>query len=222
MRLPLFKKNNRTPLDEIDVHSKKIKECTWVFQQAMECFSNKQCNSFDELRQDVTRLANESRAIKEQIHAHISGLKRSKINIHLLLTYLKYQSFIVDSIDRSLEWISFKPDVGMPQGIAKDFLLLVDSVIEPIEELVKLHDEARNLMVNHSAKNRKTVLKTIEAVSRLGLEARRMEERMKRKIFAASEDMLVLFHLIRLTDIIATVPRHTESAGDIIRAMAQP
>lgn len=222
MGFPLFKKNKSTPLDEIDVHSKKIKECIWAFQQAMECYSNKQCESFNEYHQDVIRLANEARAIKEQIHAHISGLKRSKINIHLLLSYLKYQSFVVDSVEMALEWMSYKPDFMIPQNLDKDFFLLVDSVIEPVEELVRLHGEARNLIAAHSSKNRKTALKTIESITRLGQEARRMEERLKRKIFSGVEDALVLFHLVRLTDIIGSMGRHAENASDIIRAMAQP
>lgn len=221
MRFSLSKKISRTPLDEIDMHSKKIKECTWAFQQAMECYSNKQCESLEEYHQDVIRLANESRAIKEQIHAHISGLKRSKINIHLLLSYLKYQSCVVDSVEQALEWMSFKPDFTIPQNIEKDFFLLIDSVIEPVEELVKLHEEARSLMTSHSAKHRKAVLKTIGDISRLGQDARRMEDRMKRKIFSGTQDMLTVFHLIRLADTIGSVPRHAESASDIIRAIAQ-
>lgn len=221
MRIPLISKVKRTPLDEIEAHTKKIKECTWAFQQALECHQSKKCETFEDHRQDVIRLVNEAHTLKNQICTQISGMKGSNLRVYLLLRYLKEQTRIVNAIESALEWMSFRSGALVPQNLEKDFFLLFDSVIDPIEELVKLVPEARKLLKSPSAKQRSLVVKIISGISNMEQEANRMEERLKRKIFSAMDDTAALYHLVRLTEIIASISDQAENAADIMRSIVK-
>ncbi|MBU1169216.1 MAG: DUF47 family protein [Proteobacteria bacterium] len=219
MRIPLISQPKRTPLDTVEVHIKKIKECTWAFQQALECHHSKKCESYEDHKNDVVRLANEAHSLKDQILSQISGMKRSHVTMFLLLSYLKEQSRIVRAVESALEWISFRSGVLVPEIIEKDFFLLFDSVIDPIEELVKLVTEARKLLITPSSKQRALVLKIISGISNMESEANRVEERLKRKIFSSIDNTAELYHLVRLTEIIASISDQAENSADIMRAI---
>ncbi|MBI4739169.1 DUF47 family protein, partial [Candidatus Woesearchaeota archaeon] len=60
-----------SPFEALLEHAEKIKECGWVFQQAVECYVSDQCEEFETLRQEVSKLENEADAIKRRIRGHI-------------------------------------------------------------------------------------------------------------------------------------------------------
>ncbi|GAB6093830.1 hypothetical protein JCM14469_00820 [Desulfatiferula olefinivorans] len=219
MRIPLISKNKRTPLDQIEDHTKKIKECTWAFQQALECFQNHRCESFEDFRQDVIRLAKEAHAQEGRIRSGVPGKPRTSMQAYLWLRLLKDQSRIVESLEAALEWMSFQKGFRVPDALEKDFFLLFDSVIDPIEELVKLIPGVRKHFKKPSAKHRSQVLKALEGISSMDQETRRLEERLKRKIFSTTDNPITLFHLIRLTEILASISSRADDSADLIRAL---
>lgn len=92
-------------------------------------------------------------------------------------------------------------------------------MIDPIEELVKLIPGIRKHFKQPSAKHLSQVLKALEAISTLDQEAGRLEERLKRKIFSTTDDPTALFHLIRLTEILASISDRADDSVDLIRAL---
>jgi uncharacterized protein Yka (UPF0111/DUF47 family) len=49
-----------SPFDGLLNHAKKVKECAWVFQQAIECHISSKCKTFEEFRQEVVKLESEA------------------------------------------------------------------------------------------------------------------------------------------------------------------
>lgn len=222
MRIPLISQFKRTPLDEIEGHTKKIKECTWAFQQALECHQSHACESFEEHRQIVVRLANEAHSLGSQIRSRLPDKTCSGVQAFLWLRLLKKQSRIVGALEAALEWMSFRKGLLVPEILEKDFFLLFDSVIDPIDELVKLIPEVRKQIKHPSAKQRNHVVKLVSGISDMEQETNRIEDRLKRKIFSSMDDPTALYHLIHLTEIIASISHQADDAGDMIRALLVP
>ena len=141
-----------SPFDGVQEHAEKVKECAWAFQQAMECYGSSQCTTFEQFRKDAIKLEREADAIKRRIRGHIPIGTLMPVDKFQLFRYLKEQDKVLDSVEDALDWISYRPEPGIPAELRKDFFLLVDAIIDPIEELTKMVVEARIYFKNYSEK----------------------------------------------------------------------
>jgi uncharacterized protein Yka (UPF0111/DUF47 family) len=98
-------------------------------------------------------------------------------------------------------------------------MLLVEAVMDPIEELSKMVNEARKYFSNFSDAQRIVVKDMIRSLRHYEHEADKLEDSVKEKIFNTIEDAVAVFHLVRLTEIIGSIADHAENAGDMMRAM---
>jgi hypothetical protein len=136
-----------------------------------------------------------------------------------LFRYLREQDKVLDAVEEALDWISFRKTPGIPELLEKDFMLLVDAVMDPIEELSKMVAEAREYFTNFSASQRNLVKDMIRTLRRQEHEIDKIEDNIKQKILNSSEDPVTVFHMVRLAEIIGSIADHAENAGDMMRAM---
>lgn len=219
MRIPFISIFITSPFDGLLEHAEKVKECAWAFQQAMECYASEQCMVLEEYRQEVTKLENEADAIKRRIRGHIPVGTRMPVSKFQLFLYLKEQDKVLDSVQDALDWLSYRVNPGFPEELKKDLFLLVDSVIEPIEELSRMVAEAKRYFDSYSDKQRNIVKDIIHNLRQKEHEADRIEDGLKFKIFSMEKDPVGIFHMVKLTEIIGSVADHAENAGDMMRAM---
>jgi uncharacterized protein Yka (UPF0111/DUF47 family) len=219
MRLPGLSRTKASSFKDIEDLAGKIKECTWAFQQALECLISKTCDSFDSLRMDVTRLVSEVQTIGNQTGTAITSSRKLPVKGQVLLAFLRELTRVTFSVEEALEWFSFRKQPVLPQELEKDFFLLFDSVIDPIEELVKIIIEARKYFKKPGDKQRASVLSLITGISKMKTESMKLEERVKRKIFSQVEDPVSVFHLVRLAEIISSISLRAENTGDLMRMM---
>jgi predicted phosphate transport protein (TIGR00153 family) len=208
-----------SPFDELQEHAEKVRECAWVFQQAIECHISDKCNAFEDYRQEVHKLENEADVIKRRIRGHIPMGTRMPVSDFQLFLYLKEQDKVLDSVEHALTWVSYRLDFGMPEDLKKDFSLLVDTVIEPIEELSRMVAEAKKYFDSYSDKQRNIVKEIIRNLRQREHEVDKMEDRLKLKTFSADIDPISVFHIVKLVETIGAVADHAENAGDMMRAM---
>ena len=219
MRIPLISLFITSPFDGLQEHAEKVKECAWAFQQAIECHIADKCLTFEDIRRDVIELESEADAIKRRIRGHIPKGTLLPVDKFQLFRYLREQDKVLDAVEDALDWISYRPDPGIPKEFEKDFFLLVDSVIEPIEELTKMVFEARKYFKNYSEKQRNVVKHIINNLRRQEHEADNLEDIIKEKVFNMKIDAVTVFHMIRLAETIGSIADHAENAGDMMRAM---
>ena len=219
MRLPFISIFLSSPFEDLLEHSEKVKECAWTFQQAIECFASDKCQEFDAYRQEVGNLESEADAIKRRIRGHIPKGTRMPVNKFELFMYLREQDKVLDTVHEALDWISYRAIVMTSEQIKKQLFLMVDSVIEPIEELNRMVAEAKKYFESYSEKQRKIVKSIISNLRQREHEADLLEDEFKIKIFSLETDPIGLFHLVRLAEIIGSIADHAENAGDMMRAM---
>jgi len=220
MRIPLLSFILKSPFNEgMNEHSEKVKECTWAFQQAVECFLSDKCDSFEKHRQEVIKVKSEADAIKRRIRGHFPRLGIMPINRYQLLMYLKEEDKILNAVERSLEWLSGKADPGIPEYLKKDIFLLVDSTIEPIEELSNMVIDAGRYFMNYSEKNRGKIKNSANSLREKKAEADRIGSAFTSKIFTLDSDPVTIFYMVKLVELIGSIAGHAENAGDRMQAM---
>jgi len=208
-----------SPFDGIQEHAEKVKECAWAFQQAIECHIAHKCGTFEEFRQDVIRMEREADTIKRRIRGHLPKGTLMSVDKFQLFMYLREQDSVLDAVEDALDWLSFRSEPGIPEKLHKDFFLLVDANIDPIEELSIMVSEARKYFKYFSEKQRTLVKDIIRNLRRQEHEADKVEAMIKAKTLNMKIDPVTIFHMIRLAEIIGSIADHAENAGDMMRAM---
>jgi hypothetical protein len=219
MRIPFFSIFISSPFDSLQEHAEKVKECSWAFQQAMECYASAKCETFEDHRREVIRFEHEADEIKRRIRGHLPKGAMLPIEKFQLFRYLREQDGVLDAVQESLKWLSFRADAGIPASLEKDLFLLVDAVIEPIEELANMVGEARKYFRNFSEKQRRKVKDIIRNLRQMEHDADQREHALIQKIFADETDPVAVFHLVRLAETIGSIADHAENTADMMRAM---
>ncbi len=219
MRLPFLEIFVTSPFEGIQEHAEKVQDCSWAFQEAIECHISHKCQRFDELHQEVIRLESEADTIKRRIRGHLPIGTLMPVSKFQLFRYLREQDGVLDAVEDALDWISFRVEAGIPVEVERDLRLLVDAVIDPIEELGKMVAEARKYFRSYEAKQRETVKNIIRTLRQQEHEADIIEDRIKRTLFTTNTDAVAVYHMVRLAEIIGSIADHAENAGDMMRAM---
>lgn len=219
MQIPFFSLFVTSPLEGLQKHAETVKECAWEFQQAMECHLSDRCNIIEEYRKEVNNLESEADAIKQNIRGKIPKGTRMPFSKFQLFMYLREQDKVIDSVEDALDWLSYRTNPGIPKELKGDFLLLVDIVIEPIEELSRMVAESKRYFDTYSDKQRNLVKNIINNLREREHIVDKMEARLKHKLFSIDTDPVTIFHMTRLIEIIGSIADHAENAGDMMRAM---
>ncbi len=219
MRIPFFSMFMASPFDDLQEHAEKVKECAQIFQQAMECHVSNKCKTFEEFRREVTKLESEADAIKQNVRGRLPKRAMLPVDKFELFRYLGEQDQVIDAMEDTLDWISYKSEPGIPKELEKDILHLVDVVIDPVEDLNKMVSEARKYFGRYSEKQRGVVKDIIRNLSQKEHEADEVEDMIKEKVLNMKTDPVTVYHLFRLAIIIGSIADHAENAGDMMRSM---
>ena len=219
MRIPFLSMFITSPFEGIQEHAEKVKECAGVFQKAIECIIEDRCEDFEHLRQEIDKLETEADAIKRRIRGHLPKGTLLAVDKFQLFRYLREQDKVLDVVEEGLDWLSFRSAAGIPDALEKDFMLLVEAVMDPIEELSKMVAEAREYFSTFSESKRRLVKDMIRTLRHHEHEADKLEDAIKEKVFNTIDDAVAVYHLIRLAEIIGSIADHAENAGDMMRAM---
>ncbi len=219
MRLPFLSMFMTSPFDGLEEHAEKVKECAWIFQHAVECHVSNRCKRFEELREEIIKMESDADAIKRRIRGHIPKGTLMPVDKFQLFRYLREQDSVLDAVEDALDWISYRSEPGIPDELQKDFLIFVDAVIDPIDELSRMVQEARKYFKNYSEEQRILVKEIIGSLRRQEHDADKHEDAIKEKALNMRSDPVTVFHMVRLAETIGSIADHAENAGDMMRAM---
>jgi predicted phosphate transport protein (TIGR00153 family) len=208
-----------SPFDGLQEHVEVVKECTWVFQHAVECHVTFKCTRFDELREEIIQMERKADAIKRRVRGHLPKGTLMQVDKFQLFRLLREQDSVLDAVEDALDWLSYRPENSIPQELQQDFFLFVDAVIDPIDELSKMISEARKYFSNYEEKQRVIVKDIIRSLRHQERAADRIEDKIKRQAFSMDIDPVTVFHIVRLAETIGNIADHAENAGDMMRAM---
>jgi hypothetical protein len=219
MRLPFLSFIMAPTFCGIQEHAEKVKECAWIFQQAIECRVNAHCELFEAHRNEVIRMEYDADITKNRIRAYLPREILMPVDKVLLLKYVQEQDGILDAVVGALAWISYRNRNLIPADLHKDFFLLVDAVMDPFEEITRMVAEARKYFQRFSESQRNKIKEIIRTIRLQEHEADKVEEMIIHKAFESVTDPISLFHTIRLAESIGAIADHAENTGDIMRAM---
>ena len=219
MRIPFLSMFITSPFDGLQEHAEVVKDCAWVFQQAVECHVSYKCQRFEDLRQEIIQMERKADAIKRRVRGHLPKGTLMQVDKFQLFRFLREQDSVLDAVEDALDWLSYRRENSIPKELQQDFFLFVDAVIDPIDELSKMVAEARRYFKNFEEKQRIKVKEIIRTLRHQEHEADRIEDKIKRSVFAMKTDPVTVFHIVRLAETIGHIADHAENAGDMMRAM---
>ena len=219
MRIPLLSMFMTSPFEGLQEHAEVIKDCSWAFQEAVECQISYNCSRFDSLRGNIIEMEREADAIKRRIRGHLPKGTLMPIDKFQLFRYLREQDSVLDAMEETLDWLSVRTEAAIPQELHKDIFYLVDTVLDPVDELSNMVAEARKYFKTYQEAQRVVVKGIIRTLRHQEREADRMEHTIKAKVFNMEVDPVTIFHIVRLAEIIGSIADHAENAGDMMRAM---
>ncbi len=219
MRIPFLSMFMTSPFEGLQEHAEKVKECTWSFQQAIECHLSEDCKQFEEFRIKIADIEREADSIKRRIRGHLPKGTLMPVDKFEIFRYLREQDGVLDAVEDALDWISFRPEPGIPEALQKEFLLLIDAAIDPIDEMALMVTEARQYFKTFNEKQRIAVKEIIRTLRQQEHDADQVEARLKQQIFSLDTDATTIFHMVRLAEIVGSIADHAENAGDMMRAM---
>jgi len=218
MRLLLSSLFMESPFEALQKHADKVKECAHLFKEAAVCHIGQECKKFDLLTEQVARLESEADYIKRNIRNHLPRGILMPVDKFQFFQYLREQDKVLDEVEDAMFWLSFRPR-GIPDQIAADLNHLVDAVIPPIEKLSYLVALATEYFRTKSEAQREKIKSLIRDIRQYEREADHLERELKYKIFATIKDALVVFHVIRLVEIVGNIADHAQNASDRMRVM---
>jgi predicted phosphate transport protein (TIGR00153 family) len=218
MRLLLSSLFYRSPFEGLQKHADKVRECAHLFKEAAVCHIGQECKKFDLLTEQMARLESEADDIKRNIRNHLPRGILMPVDKFQFFDYLKEQDKVLDEVEDALFWLSFRPR-GIPDEVASDIHHLVEAVIPAIERLPDLVALATEYFRRKSEDQRTKMKSLIRDIRQYERETDHLERELKFKIFGSIKDPLVVFHLIRLVEIVADIADHAQNASDRMRAM---
>ena len=219
MRIPFLSIFINSPFEGVQEHAAKVKDCARAFQKAMECYASQLCEAYVEFHKDVITLESEADAIKRRVRGHLPKGTMMAVDKFQLFRYIREQDHVLDAMEEALEWISYRDEPGIHQELEREFFLLIEAVVGPVEQMSSMVDEARKYFNSFSEKQRVVVKDIIRRIRHEEHEADLIEEALKRKIFNMEGDAVTIFHMVRLVEIIGSIADYAENAGDMMRAM---
>ena len=218
MRLILSSLFYKSPFESLQRHADMARECAEIFLEATLCHIGEDCKDFDFLTEKVARLESEADAVKRNIRNHLPRGILMPVDKFQFLQYLREQDKVLDEVEEALFWLSFRPR-SMPAEVSTDIHELVKAVVPPIVKLSELVPLATKYFRNRTKAEREKMKGLIRDIRQDEREADFLERELKFKIFSKIKDALIVFHLVRLVEIIGNIADHAQNASDRMRAM---
>ena len=208
----------RFPFENLQKHADKVMECTKLLKKAAELYMNANYEEFELIADQVAKLESEADAIKRNIRNHLPRGILMPVDKFQLFQYIREQDKVLDEIEETLFWLSFKHQ-RIPDELMGDFIHLIDLVVKPVVDLPQLVSQTRRYLKTRSNKDREEVKSTVRDIRQWEREADFVERELKSKIFHSVKEALLVFYLIRLAEYLGGVADHAENASDMVRAM---
>jgi len=218
MRLLISSLFFKNPWTNLQKHADMVKECAHLFREAMICHMGGECREFDLLTDKVAQLESQADAVKRNIRNHLPKGILLPVDKFQFMDYLREQDKVLDEVEEALFWLSFRPQ-AIPEAVACDILHLVEAVIPTIEKLSDLVDLACKYFRSRSEAQRRHMKRIVRDIRQAEREADLVERDLKYKIFSSIQDAMVVFHLVRLAEILGHIADHAQNASDRMRTM---
>ena len=219
MRFPLYLLFRQSPFEKLREHAQKLLKGADEFRRAFACYLDNNCAEFDALHQQVTRTESEADAIKRNIRGHLPRGMLMPVDKYLFLSYLREQDKVMDSIQDTLHWLSYRPE-AIPKSMADDFQLLADRAASVVVLVPLMVEQGVKYFRTFSDSDRKEVKRTIVNIRQMEGQSDQIERKLISDIFSQLPQAPAgEFHLVRLVEFMGEISNTAENSGDMMRAM---
>lgn len=219
MYIPWLSRLMAAPFKNIPEYNEKLKDTAWAFQQAFECYVGQSCHRYKELAAEVLKLKDEALLMYQNLWQQVGRRGLMPRKRAYLFKYITDQKQILDSIEQSLNWMTCRQNASLPEELAKELFLLVDAIIDPVEELIRLTEATRKYFRALNAKSRRQLLEVIQTIEEQDHEAHQIQSRIHYKAFNLLNSPSDLLYVYKLSENIAAIARQARQVAGSVQIM---
>ncbi|UCG33464.1 MAG: TIGR00153 family protein [Phycisphaerales bacterium] len=212
---------SESPFEPLRQHMDKVKETVDLLRPMFERVRDKDYQGLEEISKRVFKLEHQADQIKTEIRRTIPTTFFLPVYRGDLLSYLKLQDNIADSVENLAVLLTIKK-LELPEKLAPDVLALVDKVLEVYQSVYEITGLLREL--TKAGLEGEGIGDVLDKVSRAELgewEADKVQYALARKLFALEEEMRAtdVFLWSNIFTTLGKLANHAEKTGDRIRRM---
>ena len=156
MRTALLKLFRQSPFDGLLKHAEYIRESGPIFHLAILAYLDESEEEFEKHHNQVTIIENQGDTVKRNIRGHLPHGILMPVDKFQLLWYLREQDKILDSVQDSLHWLSYRKTL-VPDEMVDDLLLMVEKVNQVLKSMYPLVSAAADYFSSFSQEQRNKV-----------------------------------------------------------------
>ncbi|PMP67500.1 MAG: phosphate transport system regulatory protein PhoU [Thermodesulfobacterium geofontis] len=204
--------------DLLKKHAHLVLECVERLSLALEAYNTKNFTRLEEIAKHIIEIEKEADQMKRNIRGHLPKGIILPVERFELFLYLKEQDAIADVAEEILNWLSFKY-LEIPKSLFKEIETLLNKSIESLKYLEALIDYSADFLITKNENSRNQAKEIVRTIRYSQYLAEEFGNKVKKEIFSKIEDPLTLFYILKLVDLILSIPHHAENTADLMRAM---
>ncbi|PMP94132.1 MAG: hypothetical protein C0169_06915, partial [Thermodesulfobacterium geofontis] len=204
--------------DLLKKHAHLVLECVERLSLALEAYNTKNFTRLEEIAKHIIEIEKEADQMKRNIRGHLPKGIILPVERFELFLYLKEQDAIADVAEEILNWLSFKY-LEIPKSLFKEIETLLNKSIESLIYLEALIDYSADFLITKNENSRNQAKEIVRTIRYSQYLAEEFGNKVKKEIFSKIEDPLTLFYILKLVDLILSIPHHAENTADLMRAM---
>jgi hypothetical protein len=209
----------KSPFGGLVVHADKACKCVSILKEEIEAYCDQDWKKFEMLEAEIFKLEEEGDAIKRDIRNHLPKSIWMPVDKTIFLACLHQQEEILGLAKDTGIWLKFRR-TEIPKELRDDLIQLLIKTVECIGLYENAVSKVKNLVAGLlKGKERKAVRETLKQTHREEFEADEIERRIYKNIFNLNLQPVEVFYLLKLFDLVASIPDRAEDAGDWLRVM---
>jgi predicted phosphate transport protein (TIGR00153 family) len=219
-RAPIAQTIRKSPFRGLQEHFKYVRSGITTWKKAISAYLDEDYSNFQKLAVKVDKNEQKADDIKGNIRNHLPSFIFLPVSKSDFLMLLKETDGILDGAQDVVVLMEMRK-TKIPKNLKKDFKLLIEKALEPVETLEHVMDLFKVILESSfGGKPREEIKGKIHKIHHLEHESDKIEKKISKELFNSSElDPISVIHLLKIVDRMGHIPDHAENAADRIRAM---
>jgi predicted phosphate transport protein (TIGR00153 family) len=217
----IFRLFARSPFEPLVRHTAEVQETVELLRPLFEAFVAGETARLEELYEEISRREHEADGTKNEVREHLPTSVLLPVNRGDILSYVKEQDAIADSVEDLGVILTMRKIVIVPE-LHEKLLALVDKVLETTEVLFETARELTNLQAaSFTGPEVERVFGRVAELHQREREADELQAAFSKAVFEYEDriDPISVFLLMHMAEVLGDVADHAENTGDTLRLM---
>jgi predicted phosphate transport protein (TIGR00153 family) len=209
-----------SPFEHLVSHARKVHECVALIKPIAVAIAEGDMEKINSLQLKMSEMEYEADGLKDEIRKNLPSRFLLPVKREDIAGFLKQLDRLCDDAEDFAVIATFRK-LDIPQEYQKDFLALVEKVVEASESLLSLAEHLAQLQrEDFSGTESDATLDKIQLVCRLEWESDKLNREFARKYYSnPPRELTDILLLDKLCRALGSIADHAENVGKNLRLM---